>query len=153
METGTNTVLQKILEKTEQQGDCLIWTGRIQSGVPFLSIRVQGQKPLHLTIRRYFYEQNTGEKLHRQAKLSMSCGNPLCVNPDHIVRGAGIGTNNGNQKNEVLKQYEALRQRTITPKTLTWYATQLGVSYPTLKRYVAEYAKQPKYWHYLWSNE
>lgn len=150
METGTDNIIHKLLDKTEQQGDCLIWKGRLQGGVPFRTIRCGKGKTVHITVRRFFYERRTGETLHRQAKLSMSCGNPLCVNPDHIVLGSGIGTGTGKRQSEVLRAYEDLRQATIMPKPLSWYASQIGVSYPTLKRYVNEYAENPTHWRGMW---
>lgn len=76
-------LVQQILAKTVEEGDCLIWQGRIANGSPL--VYVDG---VYRTARRVLWEA-----LHGPMKPGMnatcSCREPGCVKPEHL-RAASV---------------------------------------------------------------
>ena len=71
---------EAILERTEEFGDCLIWTGPYSSvGVPVCF--VDGTR---LPVRRVLLEL-AGRKVPGRMVLGVKCGDPRCVCEDHTA--------------------------------------------------------------------
>lgn len=73
------TILDVIKHKTVEVGDCLEWTGYVTKdyGYPFTSICGRGILVKRLVAMRM------GIDIDRFT-ITNTCGNKLCVNPDHI---------------------------------------------------------------------
>ena len=73
---------ERLLEKLEQRGDCLIWTGRTNSGdrgeIFFQGRLIQSHRAIWAL--RYGFLSKTDSVIH-------SCLNPRCCNPDHMFIG------------------------------------------------------------------
>lgn len=84
-------ILERIAGRYIEEGECWIWTGAtVQGGRPYLTLtdrRVQASN------RKHRYKRHPLRKLIAKAKNiyrkgdvnPSKCGNPLCVNPDHVV--------------------------------------------------------------------
>jgi hypothetical protein len=85
---------ERLLAKTVQQGECLLWTGHT-TGNGYGGIKHRGRT---LRAHRVSYELHTGpipagmEVLHR-------CDVPACVNPEHLF----LGTHADNMKDKSAK--------------------------------------------------
>ena len=67
--------LQRLVdERTEEVGDCLIWTGSLQGGCPALNF---GGTPR--MVRRLIYEARTGQPVPKGKVMRCTCTEKLCV--------------------------------------------------------------------------
>lgn len=73
---------EKVYSKLSPQGNCLIWTGRITTG-GYPEVVHLGK---YISVSRYVYMKETGEKLELSENLIHVCGNKKCVNPLHLER-------------------------------------------------------------------
>lgn len=73
--------MQKILEKLkarcEEEGDCWVWQGCVNNGVPVASIN-----GVNSTVRRALYKLAHGE-IGSGLVMITTCNDPRCINPDH----------------------------------------------------------------------
>lgn len=67
-----------IAHRTEQQGHCHIWQGRIKDGYPLVNIAGKT-----LSVHRLSLEAKHGQPLGSQAAHHV-CATTACVNPDHL---------------------------------------------------------------------
>jgi len=63
-------------------GECWEWTGTVDQGHPVAD--VDGRR---IRVRRAVYELEHG-RVKRGAAIVNTCGNALCVNPDHCALGS-----------------------------------------------------------------
>lgn len=76
--------LMFIREKSYAQGECRIWTGKLDyRSAPQVVIQTR-PKQLTMYTQRYVYEQEHGVKLRPGTFVIMSCGNGLCVSHKHM---------------------------------------------------------------------
>lgn len=76
-------IIDYIEARVVEDGDCLIWKGSKDSkGRPVM--RLPGSRKL-LSVRRVVLEAK-GPPLRDGQVASNTCGNPLCVNPEHAKR-------------------------------------------------------------------
>lgn len=71
--------LETLLARTVEVGDCMEWTGYSRNGSP--QVKLDGRMT---TVRRAILILK-GTPAHPNEMLSTRCGNPQCVNPDHII--------------------------------------------------------------------
>ena len=69
---------------------CWIWTGACSYGryphdTPYGYLRVNRK---HIQVRRLVYVLFGNQPPLRQYRVESTCGNSLCVNPEHLVRSA-----------------------------------------------------------------
>ena len=69
---------------------CWLWTGACSYGryphdTPYGYLRVDRK---HIQVRRLVYVLFGNQPPLRQYRVESTCGNSLCVNPDHLVRSA-----------------------------------------------------------------
>lgn len=68
-----------LVAQTYEEGDCLIWTGRVCNGVPYAA---HNKQPV--PVRRLLVEL-AGGKVIPSFSYGCSCLTPLCVSLEHIV--------------------------------------------------------------------
>lgn len=69
---------RSILSRTQEVGECMEWQGYVQNGTP--AVCHEGKVVM---VRRLLL-QFRGIDLPKGSYAVPKCGNPLCVNPDHI---------------------------------------------------------------------
>lgn len=70
-----------IASRCIEVGDCLEWQGALSSGVTPIFGR-QGHK--NVSIRRLIVDHRGQHRSSKQV-VTTTCGNPRCVNPEHVV--------------------------------------------------------------------
>lgn len=65
-------------QNSADDGDCRTWTGKTESGRPVAFFPARGRK---LPAQKVAWEMEYGLTT---AQISSTCGNPLCVNKDHL---------------------------------------------------------------------
>ena len=74
--------MMALLDRAEECGECLLWMGALSDqGHP---IYKPYGKPC-TTVRRGMFELNGG-KLVRRKPIDTTCGEKLCINPDHLFQ-------------------------------------------------------------------
>ena len=75
--------IERILERTERDGDCMIWKGATHSQ-GYGMMRVNGEMR---TVHSVVAELKYGRKPTKTSgdRVTRTCDNAACVNPDHIV--------------------------------------------------------------------
>lgn len=74
--------MMQILEKTEEYGECILWTGTLSdTGHPIY--KPYGE-PCTL-VRRAVFRLNGGKLVKRQP-IDTTCGEKCCVNPEHLFQ-------------------------------------------------------------------
>jgi hypothetical protein len=71
------TQLEAIMARTVEDCDCLIWQGPTNAS----SHPVFGGH----TVRRLVWSAHHGQTLDARRLVSVTCGNPKCVNPEHLA--------------------------------------------------------------------
>lgn len=87
--TEVETILEmmRILDSTEEVGDCILWTGAIgNAGHPIYKPRGCGCT----LVRRAMFELAGGE-LEPRIPIDTRCGERTCVNPDHLFKATVSG--------------------------------------------------------------
>lgn len=75
--------LPRILAKCTEDGDCLIWTGKVnKKGAPVGTEWIDG-KDRYVGIRRRAYEEYHGVKINPRKNVT-TCGNPACLAKEHL---------------------------------------------------------------------
>lgn len=71
---------ESLKARCTEEGDCWLWDGYLGNGVPM--VHHEGK----MVAVRKLLTALAGKSIKRGAYFSPSCGNALCVCPDHIVR-------------------------------------------------------------------
>ena len=75
--------VERILENTQQVGDCLIWQGS-KHPQNYGMMRFGGKmRTVHSVILELLHGRVPGKS--SKAKITRTCDNNLCVNPDHLI--------------------------------------------------------------------
>lgn len=75
--------LETLQARTIEEGDCWLWQGYSQNNTPQVVAYPDGQKKM-VSVRRLLRELATGRP-QPDGHYGNTCGNPLCVNPDHTI--------------------------------------------------------------------
>jgi hypothetical protein len=75
--------IESLMARTIEEGDCWVWQGYSANNTPQVFTRVDGKRKM-ISVRRLLRELVTG-KAQPVGHFSHTCGNPLCVNPDHAI--------------------------------------------------------------------
>lgn len=79
------TTIEKLLTKTERQGECLIWVGD-HSAKGYGYIRLNGKR---LRAHRVMFEIHHGH-IPAGTVILHSCDNPACINIAHLKAGSQL---------------------------------------------------------------
>lgn len=89
-ESSLEALIERVLAKTEEYGDCLMWTGAMTSKtVPVISLDGTTQP-----VRRALWSK-MGKPIMPGRGIVASCGHAACVEPAHfeqVKRGRPIGS-------------------------------------------------------------
>ena len=132
--------LNRFISPTDE---CLIWTGMLPGESPICTIRLGGER---FSIKPQFFFAELADPsldLAKSQKVLAVCGNPLCRNPKHLIFNARFNTRKVLFIARVIREWQKKSDENISNASI---ASQLGVSYPTLMRYLAEYRRDPAFW-------
>lgn len=76
-------MLMRVVDHTEEYGECVVWTGYKQSN-GFPQIKIDGKAKL---VRRVVFE-SCGDSLKTKEPVAMKCGERSCVNRSHMFRSS-----------------------------------------------------------------
>ena len=79
----TEPTLDSLKARTIEEGDCWLWQGYLQNNTPQVASYKDGGKRM-VSVRKLLRELETGRP-QPDGHYSNTCGNPLCVNPDHTL--------------------------------------------------------------------
>lgn len=106
--------LMRLLDKTEEYGDCLLWTGWTNSAGHGMYKSYCCGRTL---VRRDMYRLAKGD-LTPGKPIATTCGETLCINPDHLIqtttKAIGIRTGKSgvlSRKARCAKISQAMRKR------------------------------------------
>lgn len=71
--------VESVLARAHEIGDCMEWGGYLCSGVPNMTVNRRCRP-----VRRFLLEL-LGRPARPGSFVGTTCGNPLCVNPEHII--------------------------------------------------------------------
>lgn len=134
------------------ENNCWVWHGRRSNGSPFITLNWDKQR-VHFSVRRFLYKTFVSQAVRRYDPIHTTCGNPNCVNPDHLAVGHGAGTNKGETVAGVLKRYFALKSSKGGKLKMNDACAELCISFATLKRYLAMYDDDPAKWQKMWGRD
>lgn len=75
----TAQTIESLLARTEEVGECMEWQGYVGNGSPQVSHNGR------VTTVRKLMRELQGKPTGKGVFTGVNCGNPLCVNPDHLV--------------------------------------------------------------------
>lgn len=89
--TNTDGLITRFKKRCNIDGNgCWIWKSIVnKSGTTLFTTSFQGTY-FCVSARRFCWEQILGNKLHKNIEIHVSCGNTLCVNPDHLYERTEI---------------------------------------------------------------
>jgi hypothetical protein len=84
-------ILALVERRCEEDGDCLIWTGAVNScGAPVITFTNDlGKKPT-VQMRRKVWEARTGKKIPKGRYVTYTCNNPRCLEHLELTTRAEI---------------------------------------------------------------
>lgn len=75
--------VESLKARTIEEGECWLWQGYVANNTPQVNAIVDGKKKM-VSVRRLLRELVTGQA-QPEGSFGHTCGNPLCVNPDHAI--------------------------------------------------------------------
>lgn len=75
---ATEYFLRKLKARTEKEGDCWVWQGAYRQVTPYMNFAGRQRNVRMMTLWALKGEPNL--------LAYVSCNNPECVNPDHVVK-------------------------------------------------------------------
>lgn len=155
MKKGNGTLIkkddyffEKLLAQCETEGECWVWQGRLNNGIPFATVN-WGNHRENFAVRRFMYLRERPDTLFTNSDtIYTTCSNPMCVNPEHLAIGVGAGTALGTKVAVVLNQYKALLA-SGGKWNVKRASDELNISWITLRKYLDLYNSNPAYWDKL----
>lgn len=95
-----DAVKAKIQQKYIEEGDCWLWTGYAPRGIPMMRCKTEDGNWFAVSARK-LAAIIAGRTVHEGRVCVPSCGEPLCINPehtkiqtnaDHLARISELGT-------------------------------------------------------------
>jgi hypothetical protein len=79
-------IFERINQQIERQGECMVWTGDLAGSIytPIIGAYTEKRVFRPLSVRRVLYEATHGKDATPK-RLYASCGNQLCVSPEHAT--------------------------------------------------------------------
>jgi hypothetical protein len=75
--------LEDVLERTELVNNCLVWTGATHRQGYGMMRQAGEMRTVHSVVAELKYGERPTK--YNGTRVTRTCGNKLCVNPDHIV--------------------------------------------------------------------
>lgn len=140
-------MLDKLLNRTEKQGDCLVWQGAVSSdGYPRIGVK-NGNGKVH----RIVYDLANDQMIDIEGRvIRHKCDNPLCINPEHLeVETVMDNVQDRNTRDrtashlteEESTQIHSLRQDGFTYQQI---ADQLGIKYKRVEYVLYEIRRRKR---------
>jgi hypothetical protein len=108
---GVAEIIEHLRSRCDEDGDCLIWTGAVNTRPSFI---LNGQK---VSVRRYLYE-HTRRPVSKKLFVCAGCGNMRCVNPHHVklldhkgIAEAGVKSGRLGSPDHVARMTQSARSR------------------------------------------
>ncbi len=102
--------LERLLKRTEEDGDCLRWTGHANLG-RFPQVRLGGEAGRAYSVRRVLWVLTRGFLVHDWG-VSVQCNcHELCVHPDHLLVRPPSAAQQGKPKPLLTVRRMAIAQR------------------------------------------
>lgn len=80
-------IFRKIKQYSFESDKCLVWTGNTTHNGEFsIPLMMNPETRRYVSARRVIWQFALGKPLN--GNLSASCGNRMCVNPDHIIESS-----------------------------------------------------------------
>lgn len=77
-------LIKRIQEQSIEEGDCWLWQGHIKDNkLPVINVFIEGKWKC-MPVRRAIKVFEGARLFSRQHQARTSCGNQLCVNPEHV---------------------------------------------------------------------
>ena len=77
-------LLKRVYAKCIEDGDCMNWTGAVQSKCRSPCMRPMGSKSHCVSLRRMMIEVATGKQPDKSKVATYMCGNSRCVRLEHL---------------------------------------------------------------------
>lgn len=77
------SLVDRVKALSVEEGDCWVWQGTLKKGLPMVNIFAAG-KWVCTPVRRALLLDSGFEFRGKQHQARTTCGNPLCVSPDHV---------------------------------------------------------------------
>ena len=77
-----DAVKNKIQQKYIEEGDCWLWNGYAPKGIPMMRYKTADGKWFAASVRK-LSSIIAGRTVHEGRVCIPSCGEPLCINPEH----------------------------------------------------------------------
>lgn len=112
--------LAQILSRTEQNGECLEWTGCLNTdGYPRMAWKGSANGKVH----RIVYELHNEDEPQGYV-VRHTCDNPLCINPHHLVKGTPTQNMQDRQErgrtHKQVRQHQVIAVRALREEGLTY---------------------------------
>lgn len=83
MPKTNKTMMERIKDKITHEGDCWIWNGAVNNGIPKIAvIKTIGEKQNSRNVPRYLWRKIKGKN---PVTIFNRCGDKNCVNPIHYA--------------------------------------------------------------------
>lgn len=140
-------VLAKRTRKDEDS-DCLYLIGGSKASVfrPAFYIppsKTSDGKNKYIPLRSFLLSRKLGTDDVNPYAIRNTCGNPFCINADHLERGVGVGMPASFAVASVIMKWKAIAMAGGTRKQLL---AEAGLSYITLSKYLKVYNEHPDEW-------
>ena len=80
------SIAERVKENLEIVGDCLIWKGAMSGNSPIITKRNKDGSYRNVNVR-YLFARKKFEGITERTRTKTSCGDPRCVNREHIELG------------------------------------------------------------------
>lgn len=101
--------LSDLLDRTVEEGDCLLWTGYMNRGI-IPTVSVDGRPK---SVRRLIHEIKTGP-IPAGLQFGVNCGNWRCVRCDHIAARTCSEATKGAVRSPAARMKAALSRRKVS---------------------------------------
>lgn len=88
-ERKVKTLSERVKEGLTVEGDCLVWKGAMSGNTPVISKRRADGTYRNVSVR-FLFARKKFEDITERTRLKTSCGNPRCVNREHIELGTMV---------------------------------------------------------------
>lgn len=85
-EREKKSLTERVRANVEMIGGCLVWKGAMSNNTPVIARKKEDGTYRNLSVR-FLFGRKKFPGITERTRLKTSCGNPRCVNPEHIELG------------------------------------------------------------------